>query len=165
MNINDMISPQTRAKVYQVLMIVGLTLGALGTGIGAVAASGFTLPAAVTAVFLTLNAVYAYVAGAFNFVAKANVPTQETTPAVHLVETDAAKVAELFARVEEGRITGLPDRPVNRENVEAHKEAMLGELTEQNIRDIQDTIASVPTQDQYQPGGVALTVEDEDEDA
>ena len=33
MNINDVISPQTRAKVYKVLMIVGLTLGALGTGI------------------------------------------------------------------------------------------------------------------------------------
>lgn len=48
MNINDMISPQTRANVYRVLMIVGLTLGALGTGIGAVAASGFTVPAAVT---------------------------------------------------------------------------------------------------------------------
>ena len=128
MNINDMISPQTRAKVYQVLMIVGLTLGALGTGIGAVAASGFTVPAAVTAVFLTLNAVYAYVAGAFNFVAKANTPTDS--------------------------IVGLPDRPVNRENVDAHKEVMLGELTAQNLRDIQDALASVPTEDQYQPGGV-----------
>ena len=137
MNINDMISPQTRAKVYQVLMIVGLTLGALGTGIGAVAASGFTVPAAITAVFLTLNAVYSYVAGAFNFVAKANTPTDDTL------------------------IVGLPDRPVNRENVEAHKEALLGELTEQSVRDIQDTIASVPTEDQYQPGGV----EEEDEDA
>ena len=133
MNINDMISPQTRAKVYQVLMIVGLTLGALGTGIGAVTASGFTLPAAVTAAFLALNAVYAYVAGAFNFVAKANTPTDG--------------------------IVGLPDRPVNRENVDAHKEVMLGELTEQNLLDIQDALASVPTQDQYQP------VEDEDEDA
>ena len=137
MNINDMISPQTRAKVYQVLMIVGLTLGALGTGIGAVAASGFTVPAAVTAAFLTLNAVYAYVAGAFNFVAKANTPTDDTL------------------------IVGLPDRPVNRENVDAHKEVMLGELTEQNIRDIQDALSSVPTEDQW----TALTVEDEDEDA
>ena len=136
MNINDMISPQTRAKVYQVLMIVGLTLGALGTGIGAVAASGFTVPAVVTAVFLTLNAVYAYVAGAFNFVAKVNTPTTYTP-----------------------YTTGLPDRPVNRENVDAHKEAMLGELTAQNVRDIQDTLASVPTEDLYQP------VEDEDEDA
>lgn len=124
MNINDVISPQTRAKVYQVLMIVGLTLGALGTGIGAVAASGFTLPAAVTAVSLTLNAVYAYVAGAFNFVAKANTPTDDTP------------------------IIGLPDRPMNRENVDAHKEAMLAELSEQNVRDIQDTIASVPTEDE-----------------
>lgn len=134
MNINDMISPQTRAKVYQVLMIVGLTLGALGTGIGAVAASGFTMPAEVTAVFLMLNAVYAYVAGAFNFVAKANVPTQE-----------------------EYTIIGLPDRPVDREQVDTYKTEMLAELTEQNIRDIQDTIASVPVEDQYQPG--------EDEDA
>ena len=134
MNINDMISPQARAKVYQVLMIVGLTLGALGTGIGAVAASGFTVPAVVTAVFLTINAVYAYVAGAFNFVAKANVPT----------------------------IIGLPDRPVDREQVDAYNTEMLAELTEQNIRDIQDTLASVPTQDQYQPGGIALEVEDED---
>ena len=133
MNINDMISPQARAKVYQVLMIVGLTLGALGTGIGAVAASGFTVPAVVTAVFLTLNAVYAYVAGAFNFVAKANVPT----------------------------IIGLPDRPVDREQVDAYKTEMLAGLSEQNIRDIQDTIASVPTEDQYQPGGVALEVEDD----
>ena len=134
MNINDMISPQTRAKVYQVLMIVGLTLGALGTGLGAVAASGFTVPAAVTAVFLTLNAVYAYVAGAFNFVAKANTPTDDAL------------------------IVGLPDRPVNRENVDAHKEIMLGELTAQNLRNIQDTITSVPTEDQW----TALTVEDED---
>ena len=134
MNINDMISPQTRAKVYQVLMIVGLTLGALGTGIGAVAASGFTVPAAVTAVFLTLNAVYAYVAGAFNFVAKTNTPTDDTLTGDSIV--------------------GLPDRPVNRENVDAHKEVMLGELTEQNIRGIQDALASVPTEDQYQPGGV-----------
>lgn len=137
MNINDMISPQTRAKVYQVLMIVGLTLGALGTGIGAVAASGFTVPAAVTAAFLTLNAVYAYVAGAFNFVAKANTPTDDTL------------------------IVGLPDRPVNRENVDAHKEVMLGELTEQNVRDIQDALSPVPTEDQYQPDGV----EEEGEDA
>ena len=131
MNINDMISPQTRAKVYQVLMIVGLTLGALGTGIGAVASSGFTVPAAVTAVFLTLNAVYAYVAGAFNFVAKANTLTQE-----------------------EYTIIGLPDRPVDREQVDTYKTEMLAELTEQNIRDIQDTLASVPTEDQYRPGGV-----------
>ena len=141
MNINDMISPQTRAKVYQVLMIVGLTLGALGTGIGAVAASGFTVPAAVTAAFLTLNAVYAYVAGAFNFVAKANTPTDDTLTGDSIV--------------------GLPYRPVNRENVDAHKEVMLGELTEQNIRDIQDALASVPTEDQWS----ALTVEEEDEDA
>lgn len=141
MNINDMISPQTRAKVYQVLMIVGLTLGALGTGIGAVAASGFTVPAAVTAAFLTLNAVYAYVAGAFNFVAKANTPTDDTFTGDSIV--------------------GLPDRPVNRENVDAHKEIMLGELTAQNLRDIQDALASVPTEDQW----TALTVEEEDEDA
>ena len=92
------------------------------------------MPAAVTAVFLTLNAVYAYVAGAFNFVAKANTPTDDTL------------------------IVGLPDRPVNRENVDAHKEIMLGELTEQNLRDIQDGTASVPTEDQW----TALTVEDED---
>lgn len=141
MNINDMISPQTRAKVYRVLMIVGLTLGALGTGIGAVAASGFTVPAAVTAVFLMLNAVYAYVAGAFNFVAKANTPTDDTLTGDSIV--------------------GLPDRPVNRENVDAHKEIMLGELTAQNLRDIQDALASVPTEDQW----TALTVEEEDEDA
>ena len=146
MNINDMISPQTRAKVYQVLMIVGLTLGALGTGIGAVAASGFTVPAAVTAVFLTLNAVYAYVAGAFNFVAKANTPTDDT----NVINVNTTR----YTTSGEPYITGLPDRPVNRENVDAHKEVMLGELTEQNIRDTQDALASVPTEDQYQPGGV-----------
>ena len=132
MNINDMISPQTRAKIYLALGIAGLVLGAFGAGIGAFAASGFNAPLVVGAVLSAANAVYAFLAGAFNFVAKANTPTD---------------------------IVGLPDRPVNRENVDAHKEAMLGELTEQNIRDIQDTIASVPTEDQYQPGGV------EDEDA
>ena len=139
MNINDMISPQARAKVYLALGIAGLVLGAFGAGIGAFAASGFNAPLVVGAVLAAANAVYAFLAGAFNFVAKANVPTDT--------------------------IIGLPDRPVNRENVEAYKAEMLGELTEQNIRDIQDTIASVPTEDQYQPGGVALTVEDEDEDA
>ena len=132
MNINDMISPQTRAKIYLALGIAGLVLGAFGAGIGAFAASGFNAPLVVGAVLSAANAVYAFLAGAFNFVAKANTPTD---------------------------IVGLPDRPVNRENVDAHKEAMLGELTEQNIRDIQDTIASVPVEDQYQPGGV------EDEDA
>lgn len=50
---------------------------------------------------------------------------------------------------------------MNRENVDAHKEAMLGELTAQNLRDIQDALASVPTEDQW----TALTVEEEDEDA
>lgn len=134
MNINDMISPQTRAKIYLALGIAGLVLGAFGAGIGAFAASGFNAPLVVGAVLSAANAVYAFLAGAFNFVAKANTPTGDS-------------------------IVGLPDRPVNRENVDAHKEVMLGELTEQNIRDIQDTIASVPVEDQYQPGGV------EDEDA
>ena len=134
MNINDMISPQTRAKIYLALGITGLVLGAFGAGIGAFAASGFNAPLVVGAVLSAANAVYAFLAGAFNFVAKANTPTGDS-------------------------IVGLPDRPVNRENVDAHKEVMLGELTEQNIRDIQDTIASVPVEDQYQPGGV------EDEDA
>ena len=129
MNINDMISPQTRAKIYLALGITGLVLGAFGAGIGAFAASGFNAPLVVGAVLSAANAVYAFLAGAFNFVAKANTPTGDS-------------------------IVGLPDRPVNRENVDAHKEVMLGELTEQNIRDIQDTIASVPVEDQYQPGGV-----------
>ena len=127
MNINDMISPQTRAKIYLALGITGLVLGAFGAGIGAFAASGFNAPLVVGAVLSAANAVYAFLAGAFNFVAKANTPTD---------------------------IVGLPDRPVNRENVDAHKEVMLGELTEQNLRDIQDALASVPTEDQYQPGGV-----------
>ena len=124
MNINDMISPQTRAKVYLALGIAGLVLGAFGAGIGAFAASGFNAPLVVGAALAAANAVYAFLAGAFNFVAKANTPTDDTP------------------------IIGLPDRPVNRENVDAHKEAMLGELTEQNIRDIQDTIASVPVEDE-----------------
>ena len=134
MNINDMISPQARAKVYLALGISGLVLGAFGAGIGAFAASGFNAPLVVGALLSAANAVYAYVAGAFNFVAKANVPT----------------------------IIGLPDRPVDREQVDAYKTEMLADLSEQNIRDIQDTLASGPTQDQYQPGGIALTVEDED---
>ena len=137
MNINDMISPQARAKVYLALGIAGLVLGAFGAGIGAFAASGFNAPLVVGALLSAANAVYAFLAGAFNFVAKANTPTDDTL------------------------IVGLPDRPVNRENVDAHKEAMLGELTEQNIRDIQDALSSVPTEDQW----TALTVEDEDEDA
>lgn len=142
MNINDMISPQARAKVYLALGIAGLVLGALGAGIGAFAASGFNAPLVVGASLSAANAVYSFLAGAFNFVAKANVPTQE-----------------------EYTIIGLPDRPVDREQVDAYKTEMLADLSEQNIRDIQDTIASVPTEDQYQPVGVALTVEDEDEDA
>ena len=129
MNINDMISPQTRAKIYLALGITGLVLGAFGAGIGAFAASGFNAPLVVGAVLSAANAVYAFLAGAFNFVAKANTPTGDS-------------------------IVGLPDRPVNRENVDAHKEVMLGELTEQNIRALKDALASVPTEDQYQPGGV-----------
>ena len=138
MNINDMISPQARAKVYLALGIAGLVLGAFGAGIGAFAASGFNAPLVVGALLSAANAVYSFLAGAFNFVAKANVPTQE-----------------------EYTIIGLPDRPVDREQVDAYKTEMLGELTEQNIRDTQDTIASVPTEDQW----TALTVEEEDEDA
>lgn len=151
MNINDMISPQARARVYLALGIAGLVLGAFGAGIGAFAASGFNAPLVVGAVLSAANAVYAFLAGAFNFVAKANVPTQEATPVVHLETSDAS----YFVNPEYSQhALTTPEGNV-----------MLAELSEQNIRDIQDTITAVPTQDQYQPGGVALSVEDEDKDA
>lgn len=151
MNINDMISPQARARVYLALGIAGLVLGAFGAGIGAFAASGFSAPLVVGALLSAANAVYAFLAGAFNFVAKANVPTQEATPVVRLETSNASYF--LNPEYNQHVLTGHDGGVV------------LADLSEQNLRDIQDTIASVPTQDQYQPGGVALTVEDEDEDA
>lgn len=75
MNLNDILSPQARSRVYLALGIVGLVLGAAGAGIGAFAASGFTAPLIVGATLSAVNAVYAFVAGAFGFVAKANTPS------------------------------------------------------------------------------------------
>lgn len=75
MNLNDVLSPQTRSRVYLALGIIGLVLGAVGAGIGAFAASGFTAPLIVGAALSAVNAVYAFVAGAFGFVAKANTPS------------------------------------------------------------------------------------------
>lgn len=75
MNLNDILSPQTRSRVYLALGIIGLVLGAVGAGIGAFAASGFTAPLIVGAALSAVNAVYGFVAGAFGFVAKANTPS------------------------------------------------------------------------------------------
>ena len=88
MNLNDILSPQTRARVYLALGIVGLVLGAAGAGIGAFAASGFTAPLIVGATLSAVNAVYSFVAGAFGFVAKANTPTADTN--LVRIETEGA---------------------------------------------------------------------------
>ena len=82
MNLTDIFTPQTRAKVYMAVGIAGLVVGAAGAGIGAFAAAGASVPLIVGAVLSALNAIYAFVAGAFGFLAKANTP--EATPVVRL---------------------------------------------------------------------------------
>lgn len=74
MNLTDIFTPQTRAKVYMAVGIAGLVIGAAGAGIGAFAAAGASVPLIVGAVLSALNAIYAFVAGAFGFLAKANTP-------------------------------------------------------------------------------------------
>ena len=85
MNLTEIFSPQTRAKVYMAVGIAGLVIGAAGAGIGAFAAAGVSVPLIVGAVLSAANAIYGFVAGAFGFLAKANTP--EATPVVRL-ETD-----------------------------------------------------------------------------
>ena len=75
MNLTDIFTPQTRAKVYMAVGIAGLVIGAAGAGIGAFAAAGVSVPLIVGAVLSAANAIYAFVAGAFGFVAKANTPS------------------------------------------------------------------------------------------
>ena len=74
MNLTDIFTPQTRAKVYVAVGIAGLVIGAAGAGIGAFAAAGASVPLIVGAALSALNAIYAFVAGAFGFLAKANTP-------------------------------------------------------------------------------------------
>lgn len=85
MNLTDIFNPQTRAKVYLAVGLAGLVIGAASAGIGAFAAAGASVPLVVGSVLSAANAVYAFVAGAFGFLAKANTP--EATPVVRL-ETD-----------------------------------------------------------------------------
>lgn len=85
MNLTDIFTPQTRAKVYMAVGIAGLVIGAAGAGIGAFAAAGASVPLIVGAVLSAANAIYAFVAGAFGFIAQANTPS--ATPVVRL-ETD-----------------------------------------------------------------------------
>ena len=73
-NLTDIFTPQTRAKVYMAVGIAGLVIGAAGAGIGAFAAAGVSVPLIVGAVLSAANAIYAFVAGAFGFVAQANTP-------------------------------------------------------------------------------------------
>ena len=82
MNLTDIFTPQTRAKVYMAVGIAGLVVGAAGAGIGAFAAAGASVPLIVGAVLSALNAIYAFVAGAFGFVAQANTPEGPNTPQV-----------------------------------------------------------------------------------
>lgn len=79
MNLTDIFTPQTRAKVYMAVGIAGLVIGAAGAGIGAFAAAGASVPLVVGAVLSALNAIYAFVAGAFGFLAKANTPEDGTS--------------------------------------------------------------------------------------
>lgn len=78
MNLNDLIPPHVRARIYLAVAIVGIILGAAGAGIGAFAANGFAAPEIIGAILAAANAVYAFVAGAFGFVAKANTPDEHT---------------------------------------------------------------------------------------
>ena len=108
MNINDILSPQTRSRVYLALGIVGLVLGAAGAGIGAFAASGFTAPLIVGAALSAVNAVYAFVAGAFGFVAKANTPSGPNAIQISSEDfEDIAYIEEVADALPEATVDGI----------------------------------------------------------
>ena len=91
MNYSELlVNPHLRAKVYTVLGWSGLGLLAFGAGLGSLAAFNVVIPIGVLAGYAVLNAVYGAVAGAFNFVARANTPTYPNTDTEHnLVAADA----------------------------------------------------------------------------
>lgn len=94
MNLTDIFTPQTRAKVYMAVGIAGLVIGAAGAGIGAFAAAGASVPMIVGAVLSALNAIYAFVAGAFGFVAQANTPEGDASVYEPLPEEESEDDSE-----------------------------------------------------------------------
>lgn len=102
MNLTDIFTPQTRAKVYMAVGIAGLVIGAAGAGIGAFAAAGASVPLIVGAVLSAANAIYAFVAGAFGFLAKANTPEGSDTTREQVINThDLAELAHNYASGED----------------------------------------------------------------
>ena len=80
MNYSELlVNPHLRATVSPVLGWSGLGLLAFGAGLGSLAAFNVVIPIGVLAGYAVLNAVYGAVAGAFNFVARANTPTYPDT--------------------------------------------------------------------------------------
>ena len=67
---NEILSPQVRAKIYVVYAIVGLLIGSTQVGFAAAEAG--------QPVWLTVSlAVYAFLGGALGLVAQANTPTSD----------------------------------------------------------------------------------------
>lgn len=106
MNLTEIFTPQTRAKVYMAVGIAGLVIGAAGAGIGAFAAAGVSVPLIVGAVLSALNAIYGFVAGAFGFLAKANTP--EDSASVYEQVANTHDLAELIQNYANGTDEPLP---------------------------------------------------------
>ena len=82
--------------------IAGLVIGAAGAGIGAFAAAGASVPMIVGAVLSAANAIYAFVAGAFGFVAQANTPEGSDFEYEQVTNThDLAELAHNYASGED----------------------------------------------------------------
>lgn len=110
MNLTEIFTPQTRAKVYMAVGIAGLVIGATGAGIGAFAAAGASVPLIVGAVLSALNAIYAFVAGAFGFIAQANTP--EGPHAIQVSSSDIEDIEYIEDVVEalpEATVDGIDD--------------------------------------------------------
>ena len=101
MNLTDIFTPQTRAKVYMAVGIAGLVIGAAGAGIGAFAAAGASVPLIVGAALSAANAIYAFVAGAFGFIAQANTP--------QVSSTDFEYIEEFVDTLPEATVDGIED--------------------------------------------------------
>ena len=110
MNLTDIFTPQTRAKVYMAVGIAGLVIGAAGAGIGAFAAAGASVPLIVGAVLSALNAIYAFVAGAFGFVAQANTPEGQHAIQVSSPDfEDIEYIEEVVDTLPEATVDGIDD--------------------------------------------------------
>lgn len=110
MNLTDIFTPQTRAKVYMAVGIAGLVIGAAGAGIGAFAAAGASVPLIVGAALSALNAIYAFIAGAFGFVAQANTPEGPNTIQVSSPDfEDIEYIEEVVDTLPEATVDGIED--------------------------------------------------------